>query len=74
MPFGSKTSSIPQVLLMKSPAKLEVMFLNVGIAFIVHLSSHIPTTNFENRRSSEVCNTDFAVQEPVLSQFCGAVD
>ena len=58
VPFDRRTSLSLKLLLVELPATLEVMFLNAGIAFLIHLSSHVPTTNFENRRNGGVCNTD----------------
>ena len=62
VPFDRRTSLSLKLLLVESPATLEVMFLNAVIAFLIHLSSHVPTTNFENGRNGEVCNTDVAVE------------
>ena len=73
VPFGRRTSLSLKLLLAESPATIKVMFLNAGIAFLIHLSSHIPTANY--RRNGELCSTDVAVEswqklpELLLSQL-----
>ena len=51
-----------QFLLVELPCMLEVMSLNLGIVFLIHLSIHMHTKNLQNKRNGEVGNADVAVE------------
>ena len=45
-----------------SPYRFELIFLNPGTIFLMQLSSHTPTINFQSRINSEVGNVDFVIE------------
>ena len=51
-----------QFLLVESPCMLDVIFLNVGIVFLVHLPIRMPIANLQNERNGGVSNADVTFQ------------
>ena len=45
-----------------SPYRFELIFLNAGTIFLMQLSIHTPTINFQSRINSEVGNVDFVIE------------
>ena len=58
----SRSDLSPQLLLVESPYKLELMFLNAATIFLMHLSIHTSTISFQSEIDGEVDNVDFAVE------------
>ena len=58
----SRSNLSPQLLLVKSPYRLELSFLNVGTIFLVHLFTYTSTISFQSEINGEVGNGDFSVE------------
>ena len=69
----SRSDSPPQLLLVESPYRLELMFLNAGTIFLMHLSTHTSTISFQSEINGKVGNVDFVV-EPRQNCFCSTFD
>ena len=47
---------------MELPYRLELMFLNAGKIFLMHLSTHTSTISFQSEINGEIDNVDFAIE------------
>ena len=52
----NRSDLFPQLLLMESPYRLELMFLNAGTILLMHLSTHTSTITFQSKINGEVGN------------------
>ena len=58
----SRSDFPPQLLHVELSYRLELMFLNAGTIFLMHLSTHTSTISFQSEINGKVGNVDFAVE------------